>query len=445
MQISKENFTEGGHHLLSLEQRLFFTDFSKWINYVILAFPLKLRPTFLELLFGVLIASSGHVTDALLAITFANQWASYYKAIEYGSFHCRHIIKHWIALCLTLLEGETLTMALDDTQVLRSSQKAPGVDTHFDHAPKANQKSYVSSQLFVSLFFIASTKVRSFALPIWFQLMSKDGNRSKLHTAKILVLSVARFLKNSKKIRLLVDAWYMKASLILPLLECGIHIIGQIRKDSALFLPPLPKTGAGRPRKYGPKLPFNLVSQLFEKQVASIFAYGKEQTFEFYIFNAQVRFLKGLICRMVWCRFRTESSTFTPWRLLLSTDLSLTAAQIISSYASRWSVETAFNVIKNVFGLSQAWEQSKKAFARWRCILCLAYGLCALASFFWGECLKKFSPIPWRKNHPMTASWVVKILARIFRYFPIRSCWDRKSQKFVLPESFFEPFLQKTG
>ncbi|MDR2528416.1 MAG: hypothetical protein LBD04_05305, partial [Synergistaceae bacterium] len=46
-----------------------------------------------------------------------------------------------------------------------------------------------------------------------------------------------------------------------------------------------------------------------------------------------------------------------------------------------WSAETAFNVIKNSFGLTQAWEQTKRTFARWRCILCLVYGICAMASF----------------------------------------------------------------
>jgi hypothetical protein len=148
---------------------------------------------------------------------------------------------------------------------------------------------------------------------------------------------------------------------------------------------------------------------------------------------------------MVWCRFRSGSSAFTSWHLLLSTDLSLTAVEIISYYASRWSVETAFNLIKNVLGLKRAWEQSKKVFARWRCILCLAYGLSALAAFFWGELLGQLFPIPWRKNHPMTVPWVMKILARIFRYFPIRSCWDRKSQKFIPPEDLFEPPFTKTG
>jgi hypothetical protein len=348
-----------------------------------------------------------------------------------------------------LIGGDTIIMALDDTQVPRSSPKAPGVDTHFDHAPKANQKKFITSQLFVSLFFIMPSKIKSVALPIWFQLMSKDGNRSKLRTAQILVQWVQRFLrrclKNSKKILLLADSWYMKAPLVLSLLKQGIHIIGQIRKDSALFLPPVRSLKPGRPRKYGIKLSFDLICQLFELQTASIFAYGKEQTFEFYVFDAQVRFLKGHICRMVWCRFCPAGSPFTSWNLLLSTDLSLTAVQIISHYASRWSVETAFNVIKNSFGLIKAWEQTKRTFARWRCIICLAYGLCAIAAFLWGQALAEIFPISWRKNQPMTASWAMKVFDRIFRHFPIRSCWDRKLQKFVLPESLLDPPCEKTG
>jgi hypothetical protein len=237
----------------------------------------------------------------------------------------------------------------------------------------------------------------------------------------------------------------MRASLILPLLEHDIHIIGQIRKDSVLSLPPVRSTKPGRPQKYGEKLSFDLIFQLFEQQTALIFAYGKEQFFEFYVFDAQVRFLKGRICRMVWCRFCSEGSPFTSWRLLLSTDLSLTAVQVISHYASRWSVETAFNVIKNTFGLTQAWEQTVRTFARWRCILCMAYSLCALASFLWGQSLVELFPIPWRKNHPVTASWAMKAFDRIFRHFPVRSCWDRKSQKFVLPKSLLEPPYDKTG
>ncbi|MDR2528368.1 MAG: hypothetical protein LBD04_05050, partial [Synergistaceae bacterium] len=110
-----------------------------------------------------------------------------------------------------------------------------------------------------------------------------------------------------------------------------------------------------------------------------------------------------------------------------------------------WSAETAFNVIKNSFGLTQAWEQTKRTFARWRCILCLVYGVCAMASFLREQDLAGLFPIPWRKNHPMTASWTMKVFDSIFRHFPIRSCWDLKLQKFVLPKSLLDPPYEKTG
>ena len=41
-----------------------------------------------------------------------------------------------------------------------------------------------------------------------------------------------------KDARLLIDAWFMRKSLILPLLEQRVRIIGQVRRDTALFLPP---------------------------------------------------------------------------------------------------------------------------------------------------------------------------------------------------------------
>jgi hypothetical protein len=67
-KLVNENFAKRGHRLLPLEQRFFLTDFSRWVNYLLLAFPPKLRSTFLELFLGTLIASSGHVTDPCLPL-----------------------------------------------------------------------------------------------------------------------------------------------------------------------------------------------------------------------------------------------------------------------------------------------------------------------------------------------------------------------------------------
>ena len=274
--------------------------------------------------------------------------------------------------------------------------------------------------------------------------MDKDGNRSKLLVARNLVLLADKHILDDRKPLMLCDSWYMKEPFVAPLLKHQIYCIGQIRKDSALFLPPEPTTGKrGRPPKYGPKLSFQKVSELFPLQSFHLKAWGKERTFEFYFFQAKSRFLKGELCHCVWCRSFIDGKNPTSWHLLLSTDTSLSAVDIISFYAKRWFVEPAFNDIKNTFGLSQAWQQSKNAFARWRCFICIAHGICSYCSLFFGERLADLLPIPWRKDQPMTSGWAKKVLGRIFRYFPVRLCWDRTLQKMVVPEELLNRVLKK--
>ena len=274
--------------------------------------------------------------------------------------------------------------------------------------------------------------------------MDKDGNRAKLEIARNIVLIADKHRIDGRKPLLLCDSWYMKKIFIDSLLKHQIHCIGQIRKDSALFLPPVPTTGKrGRPPKYGAKLSFQLVCELFPLESATLNAWGKERTFDFYFFQAKARFLNGQLCNCVWCRFFSDDKEPTAWHLLLSTDNSLCARAIISYYAKRWAVEPAFNDIKNTFGLAQAWQQTEKAFARWRCLICVAYGICSYCSLFFGERMAELVPIPWRKDHSMTPGWARKVLDRIFRYFPVRLCWDRTLQKMIVPEELLNRILKK--
>ena len=429
-----------------MKSLILFT-FTSWISRLLQAIPKKLRPSCLELLIGCIIAASGHLSDALLSIEFHNHWTAYYKLIEEAHFSWLALTKAWFHLILSVTTNaeKKIILAVDDTLVYRSSSKAPGAAIHFDHAHKANRTNFPLSQLFVSLFLIASHGRKYAALPLALQLCRKEGNRSKLKIAHDLVLLANKHENNSQKILLLCDAWYMKEPLLAPLLKQHIHSIGQIRKDSLLFLPPVNSKKRGRPKKYGEKLTFKRVQDLFPMQKLEIYAYGKKCSFEFYSFQAQVRFLKGELCQLIWCRFSAEGKNMTAWHLLLSTDISIDASKVISYYALRWAVEPAFNDIKNSFGLSHAWQQTRNVFARWRCFICLAYGICALASLLFEEHLAELLPIGWRKGHPMTAGWASKVLERIFRYFPVRLCWDRTLQKMILPEVLFNLRFKKTG
>ncbi|MBU6995393.1 transposase [Ferrovum myxofaciens] len=62
---------------------------------------------------------------------------------------------------------------------------------------------------------------------------------------------------NVREARLLIDAWFMrkKAWTPCPALSNRVRIIGQVRRDTALYLPPEPEIETPGPkRKYGQRL-----------------------------------------------------------------------------------------------------------------------------------------------------------------------------------------------
>ena len=80
-----------------------------------------------------------------------------------------------------------------------------------------------------------------------------------------------------KEARLLIDARFMRKSLILPLLEQRVRIIGQVRRDTTLFLPPEPEPKRrGRKRKYGRRIDTALLDAL-PAQAMELTLYGKTQ------------------------------------------------------------------------------------------------------------------------------------------------------------------------
>ena len=202
----------------------------------------------------------------------------------------------------------------------------------------------------------------------------------------------------------------------------------------------------GRPRKYGRKLNFEMVQALFGAQSATINAYGEDRLFQYYCFAAHVRFLNGKVCHLVWCRFQKGSGKWTNWHLLLSTDVSCCGDQIIKRYASRWWVESCFNELKNQFGLKDTWQKTRQVVARWRQVVCLAYGLPRLMALVAGpEAGAALLSIPWRRNNPMTAGWIARALAKIFGNVAVRDLWDRKLQIIQIPEDMLKRGFRKAA
>jgi hypothetical protein len=421
---------------------------TEWISFLWMALPAKLRPTFLELLIGAMVAQSGHVTKALLSIRPMKTWTTYFKAIEKGHFFWMKLAKQWLALLMSQLGDKELIVVIDDFITPRSSLKAPSVGLHHDHAKRMNRPRYLWGQIRVSLAMIGNYSNRHTAFPLLMHLIRKGGNRTKLHSALLLMRVLMKWVPPKTRIKLLLDCWYMKGPFLLPIIDQVKCIIGQVRKDTALYSSPPKrvKKKPGRPRKYGHRLYFETIQSECAQQEAKLQAYGKKRLFQFYSCKAKVRFLKGHLCKIVWCRFQQDSGKWTKWHLLICTMPQVQATEIIRLYALRWWTEPMFNELKNLFGLQEAWQQTRQALARWTMFLSLAYGLPKLLALILGpvEGAKAF-PIPWRRNKPMTAGWMATAMRQYFRGLSIRHLWDRKSQKMQMPEANTIPIFASPG
>jgi hypothetical protein len=412
--------------------------YAEWITFLLWAVPAKLRPTLLELLLGAMISKNGHITDAYFAIRPMKHWGTYFKTIEKGKFAWINLAKRWIQLLLHLFKIESINLAIDDFLTFRSSKKAPSCAIHHDHAQRANRPTFVQGQLRVGLAAIVSKNGRHRALPLLMHLIRTTGNMSKIRSARLLMNLVLRWFPQLVQTRLLLDAWYMKASFVMPMIEKGITVIGQVRKDTVLCDLPSQKQGRGRPRKYGERITLDKLQEHNTISQATISAYGKDLLFQYYSGVAKARFLKGQLVRFVWCRFLKDDGQWTKWHLLLTTDPHLEPSEVIRLFALRWWVEPMFNELKNLFGMNNAWQQTKQSLARWTMILSLAYSLPQLMALWLGpDQGAKFFSIPWRRQKPVTAGWIAKGISYYFQGFPVRRLWDRKEQKMKVPPELF--------
>jgi Transposase DDE domain len=375
--------------------------------------PTRCAATFFELLIGTLQVNSPHLSSVIFYLGTDCHWTTYYWFIRKASWSWLNVLKTWFKVIDGLLDEDLSTFVIDDFVLFRSSDGAPEVKYHRDHAKKANRPKYVKGQSWLMLARIVQKDGRVGAVPLISRLMKKLGNPSKLKTAG-LIAELAFPLLSGRLIRLLVDAWYTKGPLLLPLLERfpNLEIIGQARHDTALFYAPTAaeQPAIGRPRKYGRKV----IPDELKTHSKRMTLYGKKQQVQYRSCICLARFLKGRKVRAVWMLLEDASK----WRLLLSTNPKLSALEVMEAYNLRWKVEPTINDFKNRFGLLQAWQQTRQSLARWSTILTIAYGINKLVAILQPEGTKVITPIiPWRSKQPLTAGWIRLGMVQLFGHF----------------------------
>lgn len=407
---------------------------SEWINFLLLAVPIRSRASFVELLCGCMVSPEGWVTRAISTIARRRHWTTYYKLLGRGSLRTVRLARRLFMLVLAVLPCDVLTLVIDDTLVPRSSEKAPDCAYRHDHSRKINRPQFMRAQCWVTLGVSAlGNGGVNLVLPILSRLVPNTGNRNKLKIALALVRALAGV--SNRPVRVLFDSWFMRARLVLPLLRRQMHVIGQARIDTALFLMPLPPTTPrrGRKRIYGERLSAEVIEALPASEL-SMRLYGKEQRVRLRSAEARARFLKGVLVRAVWCQFfDAKKQAWTKPRLLLASETDLSAQEIVQLYARRWGIEPLFHNLKRWFGMSNLWQQSRTVLELWMQIRSMAWTLTQLLSLVLAETFPMDSVAPWRMNQPVTAGLVTQWLRMEFTGLAFRDGLNRKSQKFQWP------------
>jgi len=404
---------------------------SEWISFLLVAVPSRSRRTFVELLIGCLLNPEGWVTRAIGAICREAHWTTYYKLIERAHVSVAELSIRLLQPVQSVFPADVANLIIDDTLVPRTAKTGPGISIKHDHARKANRPTFMNSQCWVTLALVVRVRLGSaLTVPIRSWLVEESGQRGKLWVARQLIDSIRGHVKEA---RLLIDAWFMRKSLILSMLEQRVRIIGQVRRDTVLCLPPEPEPKRrGRKRKYGQRVDAAL-REMLPTQEMDLWLYGKLQRVRIRSVIAVARFLKGLPVRAVWCEMPQDDGTWSRPRLILATETALTAREVVEIYATRWGVEPLFHNLKRWWGVTNLWQQSKEALELWMQIRCTAYALMQLLALKLWASFPLMEIAPWRKGALITAGLFGQWMRIQFIGLRVRSAFDQKSGNFVMP------------
>jgi hypothetical protein len=184
-----------------------------------------------------------------------------------------------------------------------------------------------------------------------------------------------------------------------------LTLVSRLHPDAALYEPPPPYTGKGRPRVKGAKLPSpaQVVAQAPHRRLTVAWYGGGRRKVG--VVTGTGHWYKsgvGLVAlRWVYVHDLTGSHRDD---YLYSTDVTMTARQIIAAYTGRWNIETTFQEMRSHLGLETTRGWSRQTVLR--AAPCL-FGLYTVVALLYAALRSHGSPdgrVEWPKKEGTTFS-----------------------------------------
>lgn len=364
---------------------------------------------------GLINTKSGHVTKIFNS---KYHFTTFYKFLEVSKWSYLKVHERFFQTLIQLFRPEIKGLIIDDFINYRSRKKTTVKGKlQYDHSHKVNRSPYVWGQNILIVAAETSIMGLDLTLPVMLKLVGKGQN--KIDVAVDLLKLTQRFfelnnIETGDKIATF-DAFFAKKKLILS--KCGFTKIFQTRHDTALFELPGPcrdKHKKGPKRKYGKKISVKLKRKL--KGTFKINIYGKEHVIHYKDYVCKARFLGGQVVRALYLTF----DDFDRIHLVVSTDIRLTALEILSKYSMRFKVEHIINQLKNSFFLKEIWMQNPKTYCRMMYFKLWSFVITQLSAVSMRPVIVNYvkEQMPWRIKPngiiPLTAGIAQNLLKALF-------------------------------
>lgn len=366
------------------------------------------------------------VTGMLAASGFAGRW-HHCRAHRFFS-RGRWSVDRLGLIVLKLIErrlvkaGAPLLLAIDDTLLRRCGPKVFGRCRNYDGSspsagPRAGRiawgNSWVVAGAVVELPFLS----RPICLPALFRLWHPGAGPTQVEHGAELVRLVGGALP-ARRVIVLADGSYAGGALNPAELPSNVTLVVRARRDIRIHRPPPPRRAGqrGRPRLWGalrPALREVAATGRARWQRAQVTLYGQSKTVE--LFDQ-----RGLWSP--WGRAPARAIAVRDCRaadqldlVLLASDPAFAPAAVVELYARRWSIEVAFRDAKQLVGVGEAQNRTRRAVERTAPFgfLCLTLAVLwyALGGHARGDVRERRRRAPWyrTKREPSVEDMLVKL------------------------------------
>jgi hypothetical protein len=433
------------------------------VGAVLTAFaPLFTQPSWLRaqaLLCGVLLAPANHtVTAALRALGLAGEpgFQNYHRVLNRARWSARQVAGVLLKLLVeAFVPSGPVLIGLDETIERRRGRKLTARAIYRDAARSSKgcfQKTSGLRWMSLALLVPVSWAARVWALPFLTALCPSEryapyvrrGRRHKplAERARGLLGQVRRWLPDRALI-VVADTSYAALELLAWCARQArpVTVITRLRLDAALYRP----APVRRPRLKGKRLP-SLARRL--KQT-----HTRWQGCRLTWYGGAVRRLQLATGTAVWYHsgkppvtirwvlVRDPKKRFEP-QALLSTDLRLSAREIVAYFVRRWSMETTFQETRLYLGLEGQRQWNDAAAARTTPVRLGLFSLVALMVQRQPDWQQSFRQSAWyQKARPTFADALAQVRRALWRHLGFwlsETAVEKQKPTHVLFEHFAE-------